>query len=150
LAHWKKEKKMANIDRKIKASERQVQALELRQKGYSLDAIAKALGYHDASGVLKAIKRALKSTVQESAKAFQILAYFQFQMLHRVYMPRALAGDIKAARFMVNLIWRECKLMGAVGLDYEEEQQSKKNKGSKEMIIMWESPNNERSGSDQS
>lgn len=48
--------------------EKQAQALELRKQGKTYEDIAKALGYHDASGASKAVKSALDRIIREPAK----------------------------------------------------------------------------------
>ena len=134
---------MANIDKKIRASEKLVKALELRKKGYSLGAIAKEIGFHDGSGVHKLIHRSLGKTDLESAQAFQNLAFLQYQMLTRQYMPRALNGDLKAAWFMVRVIKEECKLLGVYELNKVNRQapaRKKRKGGADEWDIRWEFP----------
>ena len=103
---------MANIDKQIKASDRQVQALEMRKLGQSFTSIAKELNFHDASGARKAVYRALKKVTQVPAEGLIRIQMERLEMLLSKHMPSAINGDLKATEIVMKIIYQECKMVG--------------------------------------
>jgi hypothetical protein len=136
-----KSKIMATIEKKMTTLERQHQALNLRIQGFSYERIAQMLKYKSAQAAYETVARALQKAFIETAEEFRSLAYWQLEMLKCQISPRALAGDIKAAMLMVRIVTKEAKLMGAWGL--QEDEDTEKNKNNDRYIIIWDSPENE-------
>jgi hypothetical protein len=132
---------MANIEKKMTTLERQLQALNLRKQGFSYERIAQVLKYKSARFAYEDVARALQNTIIETAEELRSLAYARLEMLLRQYMPRALAGDIKAAMFVVKIVTQEAKMMGAWGL--REDEDTEKNKNNNSCILIWDSPEND-------
>lgn len=60
-------------ERRLKAHEKQIRALELRKEGYTFKQIGKKLGYRSLSGPYDAVMKALKETLREPAQELRDL-----------------------------------------------------------------------------
>jgi hypothetical protein len=58
----------ATSPRRLKAKDKQLQALTLRKAGATYEQIAEAVGYRDKSGARKAVEAALRETLREPAE----------------------------------------------------------------------------------
>jgi hypothetical protein len=109
--------------RRLKAAERQRQALQMRIRNATFDQIAKTLGYRSPSGAYKAVMCALKKTLQEPADELRLMEYERLNLLYREVLARALTlrdedgnltqiGDMGAIDRCIRISDRISKLMG--------------------------------------
>jgi hypothetical protein len=136
-------KPTSNLDRKISALDKQVNALNARKIGVSYANIANSLGYRDASGARKAVVRALRATLQEPADELRKLKYEQYDMVINQFASRLLRGDKDAAFIIMTALEKQCKLMG-LNLPIQKD----KDNGGK-FILLWDVPYREHKELDQ-
>lgn len=105
-----KQRRPTPANAELVAKERQ--ALDLRLAGATFDAIAERLGYADASGAMRAVKRAMTSTLQEPADELRQLEAGRLDRLLLAVWPAALEGDAKSVAQARGLIDQRCKLLG--------------------------------------
>ncbi len=98
--------------RKIKAVERQAQALELRKAGVTYAQIAKTLGYKSPSGAQQAIETAMQNTVQEPADTLRRLECERLDAMWRGLWALAVRGDAVAIARCLDIMARRAKLLG--------------------------------------
>lgn len=96
----------------IAATERQRQALELRKAGVGFQAIADRLGYSDHSGAYRAVKSALKKTLQEPADEVRALELERLDKLLLGLWPRATSGNDRAIDRVLKIMQRRANLLG--------------------------------------
>lgn len=96
----------------IEATERQRQAVELRKAGVGFQVIADKLGYKDHSGAYRAVKAALKKTLQEPADEVRRLELERIDAMLLGVWPRAKSGDDKAIESVLRLMKRRAALLG--------------------------------------
>lgn len=101
---------MANQERQLDALTRQKQALELRMAGVPYADIAERLGYKDGSGAFRAVKTALKRTLQEPADGVREVELARLDKLMFALWPnRANPG---VADRILRIMERRAKLLG--------------------------------------
>lgn len=98
--------------RRLAATERQLQALELRAGGVSFPRIAQRLGYDGPSGAYKAVLTALKRTQQEPADEVRRLAVERLDRILFAIWKRALDGDLECIDRVLKIETRRAKLLG--------------------------------------
>lgn len=81
---------------KILAREKQRQALELRKGGASYAAIAKGVGYSDASAARKAVVKAFAEIVQEPAEELKVIQVERLNHMLLALWPKIQTGDERA------------------------------------------------------
>jgi hypothetical protein len=79
--------------RRLRAAEKQRQALELRIAGATLELIAAQVGYKDSSGAYRAIQAALKSTLQPPAEELRRLQYERLERLYAAAHRKAVGAN---------------------------------------------------------
>lgn len=97
---------------RIRAVEKQRQALELRMAGRTLAEIAKMLGYANHAGADYAIKTALRKTLEPTAAEFRSLALERLTKVLQVHWPAMLQHDEKASILVLRTIKDIRELLG--------------------------------------
>lgn len=97
---------------KVKLTEREVQALELRKAGYDLNTIAKQLGFRGRSGAYEAIKRALMKVITEPALEVREMELQRLDQIQRNYWTRMLKGDANIIDKLLRVMDRRARLLG--------------------------------------
>lgn len=97
-------------DPEIIDKERKV--LELRRAGYTLDDIARTVGYASPSGAFYALRRALKRTLQQPADELREMEADRLDRLQAAAWAKALQGDVRAIDTVLRIMDRRAKLMG--------------------------------------
>lgn len=98
--------------RRLKAVERQRQALELRLGGATLADIAGVLGYASASGAVNAIDSALRRTLEEPAAKVRKLELRRLDLLLLGIWNEAIRGDDKSIGRVLNIMERRARYLG--------------------------------------
>lgn len=96
----------------IKIHEKQDRALELRLAGYSLEQVAKAVGYGTPSGAHGAIAQALKRQPPSPADELRELESKRMDRLIRALWTRAMRGDLQAIDRILHIMVRRARLLG--------------------------------------
>lgn len=102
---------MASVNR-LRAAERQRQALELRRAGHSFPTIARHLGYRAASGAYAAVLAGLRATLREPADALRELEAQRCDQLQAAVWPAALQGEPRAVLACLKVMERRARLLG--------------------------------------
>lgn len=96
----------------IRAFERQRQALELRKAGVSFEIIADRVGYKDASGAYRAVRAALKKTLQEPADELRMTEVARLDQMLLGLWPKAIKGDTWSVDRVLRIMERRAALLG--------------------------------------
>lgn len=96
----------------LAAAERQRQALELRKAGVGFQAIADRLGYKDHSGAYRAVKTALKKTLQEPADEVRRVEVERLDAMLLGLWSSAKAGNLLAVDRVLRIMQRRADLLG--------------------------------------
>lgn len=86
-------------------------ALRLRSAGHTYPQIAEIQGTTKATAYNR-VQRALASIPSEAVEEYRAIQREQLDKLMATYLPEALAGNVKAAEFVLKLIERRSKLEG--------------------------------------
>jgi len=103
---------MANGDRKVRALNKKLQALQLRRAGFSYDIIAERLGYASRSGAYKAVMTALRETLKEPAEELRRLQLDRLDALLASIWNEARDGEKVAVSCVLKIMERMDKLRG--------------------------------------
>lgn len=96
----------------ISATERQRRALEFRKGGATYDLIARELGYATPSGAAKAVKTALRRTIQEPADEVRQLEIARLDKMLAAHWPAVLKGNVPSTLVALRIQERRAKLLG--------------------------------------
>ncbi len=96
----------------INAAERAKLALMLRKQGYTLDEIARQVGYTHKSAACKAVKRELKQVPRSDAQELQTLEELRLDDLLKACMPKAQGGDLWAIDRVIAISKRRSEVTG--------------------------------------
>jgi len=96
----------------LAALERERQALQLRKGGATFEAIAAHLGYHNHSGAYKAVRRAMRRTLQEPANELRRLELARLDDLLRGVWVAACQGNVAAVDRVLKIMARRAALLG--------------------------------------
>lgn len=96
----------------VNAHENQLKALTLRKAGASYQAIADALGYATSMGAWKAVKSALKKTLQEPADELRQLELARLDDMAKAIAPHVAAGNLTAIDRNLKIMERRARLIG--------------------------------------
>jgi hypothetical protein len=102
------------------AATKQITALQMRNLGYSYDAIADRLKYANRSGAWKAVQAALNRAVREPAREQRIIQAERLDILVNKCMAAVLTGDLDQVRNVLLIEKRRADLFGLdakVGLE---------------------------------
>jgi hypothetical protein len=98
--------------RRLKAHERQIQALELRLAGVGFRQIASTLGYKSPSGAHDAVMTALDKTLQEPSDRVRKVELERLdRLLSKVY-PIARTGSLDHITVCLDILTRRARLLG--------------------------------------
>lgn len=101
--------------RKLKAKERQNQALELRKQGYTYAEIAQIVDYASESGARKAVKMAVKKLeklTEHEAEEVRTLELARYDAIIKAFWPGVEGQDDKAGRVVLAAIEARRELLG--------------------------------------
>ena len=98
--------------RRIRAVEKQRQALELRMGGRTYAEIAKVLHYANHTGAEYAVRTALQKTLEPTAHEFRALALERLSKILSLYWLRMINGDDKATDRVFRAIADVRQLLG--------------------------------------
>ncbi len=98
--------------RRIKTTERQREALELRKVGETYQVIAAKLGYRSRSGAMAAVESALHKTLIEPAEELRTLYTERLNAILTICWPQMLSGDLKAVETVLKVLDRIANLHG--------------------------------------
>ena len=100
--------------RRVRARERELQAVELRKAGLNYRQIGEVLGIsHVAVG--KAVKRALATYSEQTKEATDELRQLELERLDALtlaFSPKAMAGDTQAAKLILRVMEHRSRLLG--------------------------------------
>jgi predicted membrane chloride channel (bestrophin family) len=102
----------ATSPRRLRAFERQLDALALRSRGLTYQQIGEALGYRDRSGAFLAVQGALKRVARTPAKDAFTLDIERLNELTRAMLPLALGGDLRAISAVLAVMEQRAALLG--------------------------------------
>lgn len=115
----------ATSPHRLRAKEKQAQALELRKAGLTYPQIAERLGYNSKEAAYQAVKAALKRLATETANSageLRTLENERLDTLHQVAWAQATENyDLAAVDRAVRISERRAKLYG---LDLNEQRQA--------------------------
>lgn len=98
--------------RRMKAVERQRQALELRMAGYTYDVIAERIGYTDGSAAYKAVMAGILKTLQEPADHVRAIEVARLDKLMAGIYLQAKQGNLPSMDRVLKLMERRARLLG--------------------------------------
>ena len=98
--------------RRVNAAFRQRRALELRKAGATYSAIAQQLGYRNHAGAVRAVKSALKKTLQEPADDVRELEAARLDALLLGIWQQATTGNLEALDRALKIMARRAALLG--------------------------------------
>lgn len=87
--------------------------LNAASQGIDFDEIAAEYGYADARMVERVIYQLMRHNLAEAVETFRAAETVRFAAMLSIYMPKAMAGDLEAARFVKDASVARWKLMGA-------------------------------------
>lgn len=96
----------------VTAHDNQLKALELRKAGVSYQRIAETLGYKDSSGAWRAVKAALKKTLQEPADELRTLEIERLDAMLSAIWASVKQGQYGAQDRALKIMERRAKLLG--------------------------------------
>jgi len=99
-------------ERRLKALEKQRQALELRKAGADFRQIAQKLGYAGPSGAHKAVLVAIAESLREPAEAVIELEVARLDKLLMGVWSAACGGDLNAIDRVLQIEGMRCKILG--------------------------------------
>ena len=99
-------------EKEIKAHDRQLEALALRKAGVQYADIATKLGYRAASGAWRAVRAALKKTLQEPAEELRVLAEARLDAMLLAIWPQVAKGSHGAIDRALRIEQRRAELRG--------------------------------------
>jgi len=103
---------MDSQSRRVKAHQRHLQALELRQAGATYQVIADQLGYADAHGAHRAVASALKASLREPAEGLRALELVRLDSMLLALWKRVRNGDERAVDRALKIEERRARLLG--------------------------------------
>jgi len=99
----------------LAALERERQALTFRKGGATFEAIAAQLGYANHSGAYKAVRRAMRRTLQEPADELRALELARLDDLLRGVWVEACRGNVAKLDRVLKIMARRAALLGLDG-----------------------------------
>lgn len=103
---------MRSQTNKVKAADKQRQALELRKAGVTYARIAEQLGYRSPSGAHKAVELALKSVLSEPAEEVRQLELERLDSMLLALWPQVRNGNHGAIDRALRVMERRARLLG--------------------------------------
>jgi len=96
----------------VNALDNQLKALELRKAGISYARIAETLGYKDGSGAWRAVRAALKKTLQEPSDELRMLEIERLDAMLAAIWGSVKQGQYGAQDRALKIMERRAKLLG--------------------------------------
>lgn len=96
----------------IDSLNRTLEALKLRQAGYTYDEIAARTGYKSKGAAFKAVSRGLKITLREPANQVRELEIGRLDAMIKALWPNAERGNLGAVDRVLKIMERRAKLLG--------------------------------------
>ncbi|MEI8127376.1 MAG: sigma factor-like helix-turn-helix DNA-binding protein [Actinomycetota bacterium] len=97
--------------RTAEQAEIDTQTVRYRSLGYSYGRIAEEMGISKSTAYAR-VQRALAEIPREAVEEYRTIQREQLDGLMSVWLPQAIAGDVKAAEFVLRLIDRRSKIEG--------------------------------------
>jgi len=98
--------------RRVRATVKQLKAMELRIAGHTLEEIAQKLRYKDASSAYRAIMAGMIKTIQEPADELRKVHIARCEKMISGKWDDATTGDDDAIQSVLRIMKREAKLLG--------------------------------------
>jgi hypothetical protein len=103
---------MSATSQELKAVDKQLQALKLRQAGISYEEIARRVGYRSASGAYQAVKSAMKKTLREPADEIRQIELSRLDTALFAIWSDVKRGNLFAIDRFLKLSERRSRLLG--------------------------------------
>jgi hypothetical protein len=103
---------VANQDKQVAAHDNQLKALEFRKAGLPYTTIALQLGYNSPQAAWKAVKTALKRTIQEPADEVRQMEIERLDAVLVAVWAQVKQGNLPAVDRYVKLAQRRAELLG--------------------------------------
>lgn len=111
-----------SINQKVATKQKQAQALSLRQEGHTYDEIARRVGFANAGGAYKAIRRALASIDYEEAQDLRNLQLERLEEFLRQLWPTAMdrrnPRQLQAMNMAITVMEKMNRLAGLCRCDH--------------------------------
>lgn len=117
------------VKRQLSATEKTRRAIALKLAGASYTAIARQLGYADASGAKKAVQRGMNGLVQEDAKELRAIHYARLEHMLMLVWPDVNQRDYGAMGVAVGIMDRIERLHGLTRYEMFEGQEDLSDEG---------------------
>jgi hypothetical protein len=105
-------KRLKKIRKEMAVLEREYRVIKLRTEGKTYDAIAKELGYADASGARDAWLRAMARYPSEAAEEYRKINMTRLEASIAILWPKIQAGELKAFPHFMAAIKEEGDILG--------------------------------------
>lgn len=105
----------ASRAQRTKTAERRSQAVQLRIAGADWETIARTCGYASRGAACTDVTRAMENATAEATRNADVLRHMELARLDRLqqaFWAQAIKGDNDAARTVLGIIDRRCKLLG--------------------------------------
>lgn len=96
----------------VEIAQKRAEILELRKAGMTFPAIAKAMGYKDHSGVVKAYQKAMHETLAQPANEIRELEVARLDQMWQTWYPKAVGGNAGALDRCLRIMERRARLLG--------------------------------------
>jgi hypothetical protein len=100
-----KQETLDNLDRTL-------EALRLRQAGFTYDEIAARVGYANRSSAFRAVSSALKRTLKEPCDAVRMVELTRLDQMIKALWPAAEKGNLGSIDRVIKIMERRAKLLG--------------------------------------
>lgn len=105
----------ASRAQRTKTAERRSQAVQLRIAGADWETIVRTCGYASRGAACTDVTRAMEAATAEATRNADVLRHMELARLDRLqqaFWAQAIKGDADAARTVLGIIDRRCKLLG--------------------------------------
>ena len=92
--------------------DRELAVVNLRRTGLTWEMIAREVGYASPAGAWKAYERACARTLEEPTAEARRIELDRLDALQYTYWDPAIAGNLRAADFVLKVIDRRAKILG--------------------------------------
>jgi gamma-glutamyl:cysteine ligase YbdK (ATP-grasp superfamily) len=100
-----KQETLDNLDRTL-------EALRLRQAGFTYDEIAIRTGYANRSSAFRAVSSALKKTLKEPSDAVRMVELTRLDQMIKALWPTAEQGNLGAIDRVIKIMERRARFLG--------------------------------------
>ena len=99
-------------DRMVKARERDLMALQLRQRGFGFDEMAKKMGFSNPGQAWTCWKRGMDHSIREAGEETRRLENDRLDALWKIMFDKALGGSHLAVDRCIAIMDRRARLLG--------------------------------------